>query len=113
MFLKIGIDEIVRGFGVVLIFIGIGIFLSAVIFMIHQVSKNKKNNNEPVESVIATIVTKRIECMDLTWYYITFEFDDGNRKEFLVSGKVYGMCAEKDKGELKYQGKKFINFIRL
>ena len=37
-------------------------------------------------------------------YYVTFELNGGERKEFSVSGREYGMWLEGDTGTLRYKG---------
>lgn len=46
-----------------------------------------------------------------TTYYVTFEFlDDGQRAEFQLPDKQYGLLAEGDLGILNYQGTQFNAF---
>lgn len=47
-----------------------------------------------------------------TWYYLTFQFEDGSREEFPVSGSEYAMLAEGDVGLLQSQGSWFKRFER-
>jgi len=47
-----------------------------------------------------------------TYYYITFEFQDGSRKELHVRANYYGLTTVGDQGELTYQGTRFKEFIR-
>jgi len=65
-------------------------------------------------------VTKRINTCGgtvdrpvSTSYYITFEFLNGGRTEFLVTDKEYGLIAERDEGMLTFQKTKFISFERI
>ena len=48
-----------------------------------------------------------------TSYYVTFEFEDGERREFMMSGHKYGQIAQGDTGTLTYQGTRFHNFERV
>ncbi|MDD4657794.1 MAG: DUF2500 domain-containing protein [Eubacteriales bacterium] len=48
-----------------------------------------------------------------TSYYITFEFENGDRQEFMVSGRVYGQTAPGDTGTLTWQGTRFHDFQRV
>ena len=64
-------------------------------------------------------VTKRINTSGgtgnkpvSTSYYITFEFLNGSRTEFLVTDKEYGIIAEGDVGILTFLGTRFISFER-
>jgi hypothetical protein len=47
-----------------------------------------------------------------TSYYVTFQFDNGDRTELHLSGKEYGMLAENDLGILTFQGTRFHTFER-
>ncbi len=47
-----------------------------------------------------------------SWYYATFEFPSGDRREFLVSGQESGLLAEGDHGRLTYQGTRYRRFER-
>jgi hypothetical protein len=38
-----------------------------------------------------------------TFYYLTFEFTDGSREEFGVTGEEYGLLAEGDRGMVQYR----------
>ena len=83
------------------------------VYLILRIKKeNKKNRDEPICSENALVVSKRNRYIKVTTYYITFQFSNGERKEFLVSANDYGLIAENDKGKLKYQGTRFISFIR-
>ena len=83
------------------------------------------NNNSPVLTVEAGVSAKRTEVSthsnggDLamtsssTSYYLTFQVESGDRMEFAVSGREYGMIAEGDFGRLTFQGTRFLKFERL
>ena len=47
-----------------------------------------------------------------TSYYVTFQFDSGDRLEFSVEGTEYGMLAEGDRGKLTFQGTRYLGFER-
>lgn len=85
-----------------------------------------QNNKSPVLSVLAKVVAKRTEISgssnmgtdgvstnsSSTWYYTTFEVESGDRMEFSVQGKVYGLMVEGDRGKLTFQGTRFLEFER-
>ncbi len=94
-------------------------------------SEKNENNNAPVQTVCARIVSKRIDAYSAdslittltesmvsgerasgTQYYVTFEAPDGSRLELKVNGSEYGMLAEGDYGELTFQRKRYIGFNR-
>lgn len=45
-------------------------------------------------------------------YYVTFQFESGDRMEFQVYGSEYGMLAEGDEGKLTFQGTRYLSFER-
>jgi len=86
-----------------------------------------QNNKAPILSVRAKVVAKRTNVSESsnmgvdgasmssstsTSYYVTFEVESGNRMEFWVQGKVYGLIAEGDRGKLTFQGTRFLGFDR-
>lgn len=85
----------------------------------------RENNQSPVLSVAAVVITKRSDVhhhsgasngisnnSSSTTYYITFEVESGDRIEFKVGGKDYGMFVEQDSGILTFQGTRFLDFER-
>ena len=89
------------------------------------------NNNSPILTVDAVIVAKRedvsvhrhdnagdatgahgFHTTSSTTYYVTFELENGERKELHVSGKEYGLLAEGDSGKLTFQGTRYKGFER-
>lgn len=104
------------------IFIGavfIIVFGVIIFVIISSLTQWNKNNNSPKLSVPAQIVTKRSNTRGgsgkssaSTSYYVTFQFDSGDRLEFLISGTEYGMLAEDDLGVLTFQGTRYLSFER-
>lgn len=79
------------------------------------INQNIKNNASPVLTVPAQVIAKRTEVRgehSHTWYYSTFEVESGDRIEFEISGKEYGLLAEGDLGLLTFQGTRLISFDR-
>jgi hypothetical protein len=103
----------------VFFFVVIGII---VVMMAKNVAEWANNNRQPVLSAPARVVAKRSETsgnltsntggMVSTWYYATFEMEEGERQEFQVPNRAYGMLAEGDKGTLRYQGTRYHGFER-
>jgi len=111
--------------------IGVIIFIS-----INGAKQWSKNNNSPVLTVDATVVTKRIDVqntgmdmhhhhgtgMDMhhnhmssstyTYYYATFQVASGDRIEFKIRNAEYGLLAENDTGKLTFQGTRYLGFER-
>jgi hypothetical protein len=100
----------------------VGVFVVILFALGKGLAEWADNNRRPVESVPARMVAKRTETsgsvsgntggMVSTWYYATFELEDGERREFSVRGTVYGQLAEHDAGILTYQGTRFHGFER-
>ncbi|MCT2346445.1 DUF2500 domain-containing protein [Bacillales bacterium AN1005] len=111
------------------IFIGI-IFIfviGSILFTIFKgIGQWHKNEQSPRLSVPAIIKAKRtdvsrgsnnddnnsLSSSTYTTYYVTFEFESGDRTEFHVSGKEYGLLSENDTGILNFQGTRFLGFER-
>ncbi|KIL52835.1 DUF2500 domain-containing protein [Jeotgalibacillus campisalis] len=88
---------------------------------IKGVSVWSSNNRAPRVQEEALVLSKRTENRSVggnqhprttSYYYITFEFINGTRKEFEVKGNEFGLLAEGDKGSLDYQGTRFHKFMR-
>ncbi|WP_375709739.1 DUF2500 domain-containing protein [Mesobacillus foraminis] len=106
------------------IFIGI-IFIivigSVIITAVKGAGQWQKNNDSPRLSVPAIVTSKRTNVSrsaenelhsTYTTYYATFEFESGDRTEFILSGSEYGQLAERDRGTLSFQGTRYIGFQR-
>ncbi|WP_432355633.1 DUF2500 domain-containing protein [Sporosarcina sp. A2] len=79
-----------------------------------------KNNNSPKITVAAHVKTKRTntsggsgDMSATTSYYVTFEYESGDRQEFQTTGEQYGMLAEGDIGKLNFQGTRYLGFERV
>ena len=103
------------------------VFVLVIIFIIMALVKGgrqwSRNNHLPRLTVNAVVVSKRtkinthrhMENMRSTVdtsYFVTFQFDSGDRMELRVSGKEYGLLAEGDEGRLTFQGTRFQGFRR-
>ena len=99
--------------------------------VIRSIGEWHKNNNSPRIVVDAEVVTKRedvshssmpvaddatgahgFHSTSSTTYYVTFEVRGGDRLEFSVDGSEYGQLVEGDRGELTFQGTRYIGFVR-
>ncbi|WLR57477.1 DUF2500 domain-containing protein [Mesobacillus subterraneus] len=108
-------------FTIVPIFIG-AIFILVVGVIIFTISKSigtwSENNQSPRVNAYAKVVTKRTsvkgggETNARSLYYVTFEFDSGDRLELRVDGKEYGQLVEGDNGDLSFQGTRYLGFTR-
>jgi Protein of unknown function (DUF2500) len=96
-----------------LVFVGIAAFI--VVSIIGSIAEGIRNSASPEEQREASVVSKRMEVRGdhaHTWYYVTFELEHGNRVEFSLSGREYGMLVEGDRGLLFSQGTRFNDFKR-
>ncbi|OWA33686.1 hypothetical protein B9G55_20305 [Saccharibacillus sp. O16] len=99
--------------GIILLFIvGIG---STVVKARRE---NRNNEAAGLTTMPARVFGKREEMRGggefrvRTIYYLAFELDGGERKEFEVPGELYGLMAEGDRGTLRFMGTKFKGFER-
>lgn len=82
------------------------------------ISTWNKNNNQPRINVNAKVVTKRTsirgggETRAHNNYFVTFEFESGDRLELQVNGAEFGQLVEGDKGELQFQGTRYLGYTR-
>ncbi|WP_225230133.1 DUF2500 domain-containing protein [Ureibacillus galli] len=80
-----------------------------------NIKQNVDNNAAPVLTVPAQVIAKRTEVTgdhSFTRYYSTFEVESGDRMEFKITGKEYGLLAEGDIGLLTFQGTRLKSFER-
>lgn len=103
------------------------VFGLIVFIIVRNIAKEKENDRAPRITVNACIVSKRTNVSHhrhhhgahhgghvhtSTTYYVTFEVASGDRMELSVSGQEYGMLVEGDRGELTFQGTRYLNFRR-
>ena len=104
--------------------VAIGMFI---VIAVKGISQWNKNNHSPRLTVPATIVAKRTNVSHhhhhggtgmhhtthSTTYYVTFQVDSGDRMELNVAGQEFGMLIEGDRGNLTFQGTRYLGFERL
>ncbi len=109
-------------------------FLFLIIIIIRLIQSGiqwNKNNNSPVLTVEARVVAKRTavgrhrhhhhhhghmhthHTSYSSSYFVTFEFESGDRMEFHVPDSEYGYLVEGDYGKLTFQGTRYKGFQRL
>lgn len=99
------------------------VFGMIIFTMIKGVGQWNSNNKQPVITVVAEIVAKRghtsrsnhnhgdnMHSSTSTTYYATFQVESGDRMEFHISAKEFGMLAEGDIGKLTFQGTRYHGF---
>jgi len=103
----------------------IGMFI---VIAVKGISQWNKNNHSPRLTVPATIVAKRTNVSHhhhhnhggtgmhhtthSTTYYVTFQVESGDRMELYVAGHEFGMLIEGDRGNLTFQGTRYLGFER-
>lgn len=80
------------------------------------------NNSQPIQEMAARVVSRRTEVQGRipphshgrasTYYFATFELKSGERLEFSLSGREYGLLVGGDEGTLTYQGTRYHGFQR-
>lgn len=99
--------------------------IGLILFMIVKgITEWRANEQSPKLTVPAIVVTKRtntshhhhgsdhMHSSSSTTYYVTFQFDSGDRTEFTLSGSEFGLLAEQDTGLLTFQGTRYLGFER-
>ena len=98
-----------------------------VVTAVRGIGQWNKNNNSPRLTVPATVVAKRTNVTrhrhgganghhhhhTSTSYYVTFQVDSGDRMELDVAGEEYGLLVEGDRGNLSFQGTRYLGFERV
>ena len=90
-----------------------GLFIST---LIKNAKQNRKNNNSPRLTTEATVVTKRTKVWgdhSRTDYYVTFQFESGDRLEPEIPHSQFGYLVEGDHGKLTFQGTRYLDFERI
>ena len=95
-----------------------------VVTIIRNLNQWNKNNHSPRLTVPATVVSKHVnvthhhsgtdmtQCHTSTAYYATFQVESGDRMELSLPGREYGLLVEGDRGNLSFQGTRFLGFER-
>lgn len=79
------------------------------------VKQKRINATSPTLTVDARAISKRVNVRgkhSYTSYYITFEFESGDRLELHVPAESYGYIIEGDRGRLTFKGNEFVSFDR-
>ncbi|WP_127490909.1 DUF2500 domain-containing protein [Paenibacillus glycanilyticus] len=116
------------GFDLMITIIPIVIVIGFVIVIgtvIYRGAKYVQNATSPKESTFAKVVSKRMDVRQSshnhdghvshsshTYYYITLEFVNGERQEFLDVKNLYGLVVEGDTGYAATQGEWIVAFER-
>ena len=102
------------------------VFGIIIVAMVRGIGEWNKNNQSPKLSVPAKVVSRRTAVSHhhhhqgngmyhthtATSYYATFQVESGDRMEFSVSGREYGLLVEGDTGRLTFQGTRYLGFTQ-
>ena len=95
-----------------------------VVILVKIIGQWHSNNQSPRLTVPAVVVAKRghtthhhdagnlSHSHSSTTYYATFQFESGDRLELHVPSTQFGYLVEGDRGELTFQGTRFLGFER-
>ena len=107
----------------VMFLVVMGFFLVTIVQGIRQWNKN---NHSPRLTVPATVISKRTNVSHhhhggtnvphhhhtSTSYYVTFQVESGDRMELHLAGQEFGLLVEGDRGNLTFQGTRYLGFER-
>lgn len=114
-------------FGVMFTVVFVLILGVILVTLVRSIGQWSKNNHSPRLTVDAKVVAKRTNVSRhhhsgganhvghtsaSTTYYVTFEVASGDRMELRLQGHEYGLLVEGDRGELTFQGTRFLGFRR-
>ena len=112
-----------------LMFLVVFIFIISTIVgsLVSGAKRKHKNDQSPRVTADAKVVSKRMQVgqnrqssgdndmmrsYTYSKYFVTFEFESGDRQELLVDGSDYGLLVEGDTGKLSFQGTRYLGFQR-
>lgn len=112
----------------ILIFVGGVALACGILVVLYRGGKSMliwlKNSTSPAKSYPARVLGKRTETSGQvgyyggsygsveTYYFITFEFKNGERREYQVSGEEFGLAIEGDQGFVTAKGSRYEHFER-
>ena len=113
-------------FGIVFTLVFILVIGTFVVTFVKGIGQWNKNNNSPRLTVPAIVVAKRTNVSrhrhggtnghhhhtTSTSYYVTFQVESGDRMELHMAGHEYGLLVEGDRGNLTFQGTRYLGFER-
>lgn len=110
-----------------LLFLIVFIFILSMIIgsFVSGAKRKHKNDQSPRVTANAKVVSKRMQVgqnrsgdndmmrsYTYSKYFVTFEFESGDRLELPVDGSDYGLLVEGDAGKLSFQGTRYLGFQR-
>ena len=112
-----------------LLFLIVFVFVISTIVgtFVSKAKRERKNDQSPRVTADAKVVSKRMQVgqnrqssgdndmmrsYTYSKYFVTFEFESGDRLELPVDGSDYGLLVEGDTGKLSFQGTRYLGFQR-
>ena len=123
----VGFDLFSTLFPIFFTIIFVFIIGTMIAMLVRGAKEKRKNDASPRLTVPASVVTKRAQVGTThhhnaatntggtyynTKYFATFQFESGDRLELSVSPGEYGMLVEGDRGQLSFQGTRYLGFVR-
>ena len=115
-------------FGIMFTLVFILVFGMFIVIAVKGISQWNKNNHSPRLTVPATVVAKRTNVSHhhhhnhagtgmhhtthSTTYYVTFQVESGDRMELQMTGQEFGLLIEGNRGNLSFQGTRYLGFER-
>ena len=115
-----------NAFGIMFTIVFVLVISTFIVIAVKGIGQWNKNNQSPRLTVPATVVAKRTNVSHhrhggvndhhhhhtSTSYYVTFQVESGDRMELHVAGTEYGLLIEGDRGNLTFQGTRYLGFDR-
>ena len=115
-----------NAFGIMFTIVFVLVIGTFIVIAVKGIGQWNKNNHSPRLTVPATVVVKRTNVSHhrhggvndhhhhhtSTSYYVTFQVESGDRMELHVAGTEYGLLIEGDRGNLTFQGTRYLGFDR-
>ena len=92
------------------------VFGTIISTLVKNSKRERQNNASPRLTVEATVVGKRTHVWGdhaRTNYYATFQVASGDRMELEIPYDRFGYLIDGDRGQLTFQGTRFLGFERL
>lgn len=116
-------DYLFNIFPILFIAVFLLVFGMIIFSVVKGIGQWNRNNHSPRLTVPAAVVSKRTHVShhhgsndhmmhSSTTYYVTFQVESGDRMELILSGSEYGMLVEGDRGNLSFQGTRYLGFTR-
>ena len=99
----------------------LGVVIVGIVRSIRQWSRDEQSPRLTVPAAVVAKRSSRRRTMsnkhhvgrESTNYYVTFQFESGDRMELEMRGTEFGLLVEGDKGMLTFQGARYLGFERI